>query len=236
MQKKLYCVAAKYTKNYQQLLKIKKFIYVVIFSLILATASYADIRQVGQNSYEAGVNSIEMSFKAAPETFGIQRQDQWCWAASIQMILNYHGLYVTQEKVVQMIKGDLRNEGGTHEEIIYALNGWGIDYQGRPSTVRAFTDNSLTPAGLINILAYKYPMIAELNNSDGSGHAVVLTAVGFHYVAVWNGYAYANVPVLDYAIYRDPWGRDGKPSRQTEYWSSFGSRVRNLDQVFVAKY
>ena len=229
-------VGMKLTQNFQVVNIMKRLLFITLFSLILSAVSYADISPTGPNTFVAGVNSSEFQYFAAPETAGIQRQDQWCWAASIQMVLNYHGLYVTQERIVQIVKGQLVNDGGTHDEMIYALNGWGPDNRGRFSKVTAFTDNKITAVDLINKLAYKYPMIAELSNSDGSGHAVVLTAVGFHNVAVWNGYQYVNSPVLDYAIIRDPWGRNGTQSRQVIQWSSFQSRVRNLDQVFVNRY
>jgi hypothetical protein len=34
-----------------------------------------------------------------------QQQDEWCWAASIQMILNWYHIPVTQEMIVNQIKG-----------------------------------------------------------------------------------------------------------------------------------
>src|ERR1700728_4718200 len=36
-----------------------------------------------------------------------QQQDEWCWAASIQMILSYYHIPVTQEMIVNQIKGGL---------------------------------------------------------------------------------------------------------------------------------
>jgi hypothetical protein len=234
MQKNTSRVETKFTRSYQVSLKVRRFLYVTIFSLILTTVSYADIVRTGPNSFVAGINTNEFEYFVAPEIIGIQRQDMWCWAASIQMVLNYHGLYVTQERIVQIIKGQVINDGGTHEEMMIALNNWGIDNQGRYRVVRAFSDG-LTYADIINNLAFKYPLIAERSNGEGRmGHVVVLTAVSFHYVATWNGYGYVNTPILDRAIFRDPWGR-GTESRQDEDWSTFQSRLKHLDQVFVTR-
>jgi len=48
----------------------------------------------------------------------------WYWAASIQMVLNYHGLYVTQEQIVQRVFGLPLDTPAYLQHILYALTGW----------------------------------------------------------------------------------------------------------------
>ncbi len=41
-----------------------------------------------------------------------QEEDCWCWAACVQMVLNYQGVDVDQETLVLRAKGMRINEGG----------------------------------------------------------------------------------------------------------------------------
>ena len=53
-----------------------------------------------------------------------QEKDCWCWAACVQMVLNYQGINVDQEDVVRRAKGLRINEGGTAYDIQRAADGW----------------------------------------------------------------------------------------------------------------
>jgi hypothetical protein len=68
----------------------------ISYALLFSALSCADIKQLDQNLFVAGVQSGEFDYFASPNQNGRQRQANWCWAASIQMVLNYHGLYVSQ--------------------------------------------------------------------------------------------------------------------------------------------
>ena len=46
-----------------------------------------------------------------------QEKSNWCWAASIQMVGSYKTKYVSQESIVQYVKGNLNNTGANIEEI-----------------------------------------------------------------------------------------------------------------------
>ena len=46
-----------------------------------------------------------------------QKKSNWCWAASIQMVGRYKTKYVSQESIVQYVKGNLNNTGANIEEI-----------------------------------------------------------------------------------------------------------------------
>ena len=46
-----------------------------------------------------------------------QKKSNWYWAASIQMVGRYKTKYVSQESIVQYVKGNLNNTGANIEEI-----------------------------------------------------------------------------------------------------------------------
>jgi hypothetical protein len=223
----------------------QRLICAAIFLFTLTTFSRADIVQIGPNSYLAGVSTNEFQYFAAPEVAGRQRQTNWCWAACVQMVLNYHGLYVTQEQVVQRIFGQQINQGADETQILAALSGWAPDVRGRFSAIIA--SPYVWDQALITDLAYKWPLIAALRNEDGqSGHAYVLTALQFHKEAYISGYnrvyargrwyivpIYAQRPVFDYVVLRDPW--PDNESRQVWTWDKFRSRLMNLNRVYTVR-
>src|SRR5260370_13490759 len=67
-----------------------------------------------------------------------QAQDMWCWAACIQMILNFYGIPITQDEIVTRVYGYPINEPATDGVISASLNGWGINAQGRRFVVRSY--------------------------------------------------------------------------------------------------
>src|SRR5580692_9673449 len=79
-----------------------------VFSLASTAQINADqphIRQFGPNLWVAAIEQLPIARLAAPESMGRQRRENWCWAASVQMVLNLAGLQVTQEQVVARIFG-----------------------------------------------------------------------------------------------------------------------------------
>ncbi|HMG72801.1 MAG TPA: papain-like cysteine protease family protein [Pyrinomonadaceae bacterium] len=224
---------------------MQRLICASILLFVFTPASLADIVQVAPNSYIAGVNTVEFQYFVAPEWAGRQRQQNWCWAACVQMVLNYHGLYVTQEQVVQRVFGQQIDQAADEAGILTALTGWLPDNRGRFSAITA--SPYVWDEALVNDLAYKWPLIAGLRNEDGlSGHAYVLTALQFHketYVSGYNrvlvGGRWYNVPtyaqrlVFDYVVLRDPWPTN--ESKQVWTWAKFRSQLMNLNRVFVVR-
>jgi hypothetical protein len=192
--------------------------------LVFSASSTADVRKLGQNYFVAGVQSNEFDFFASPRQQGKQRQANWCWAASIQMVLNYHGLHVVQEQVVQRIYGRLVDQPATSPQILNALTGWAPDNRGRGSSIHA---NPYTPSGgeIVKALANKWPLIVGLRNPDGGiGHAVVLTAVYYSLDR-------SNNPIFKSVVIRDPWPQS--PSKQELSWNEFQSRLMFMTRVYV---
>lgn len=207
-------------------MRLKALLQLFVFSswLALSVSSNADIRQLQPNLFVAGVPSAEFEYFVSPNKNGRQRQANWCWAASIQMVLNYHGLYVSQEQIVQRIYGTQIDRPANSNQILNALTGWAPDSRGRYSSIHA---NPYTSSGseIVKALANKWPLIVGLRNPQGGiGHAVVVTAV-YYSVDQYNN------PVFRSVVIRDPW--PNSPSKQELSWNEFQSRLMFMTQVYV---
>jgi hypothetical protein len=201
-------------------------IYLISFILLLISFNlFSEVIQLGDNYYAAGVYSDEFEYYAAPYTAGKQRQSNWCWAACIQMVLNFHGIVVTQEQIVERVFGDQINTTADPATIMYALSGWGVDVYGNPVTIHASSYN-LTGPNVVTYLAYKWPLIVGLDVGETS-HAFVLTAV-YYSVDEYN-YPYFHSVVL-----RDPWPEN--PSRIELSWDEFINHLIFATSVYVQRY
>ncbi|MEM8899474.1 MAG: papain-like cysteine protease family protein [Bacteroidota bacterium] len=197
----------------------------LIFTFIFLSEGYAQsIRQYQKNFFGAGIPTEEFEFLAAPSQSGRQRQENWCWAACIQMVLNYHGLKVSQEEVVRRIYGSLVDRPGNPDQVLSALSGSAVNTRGGYS--RIYADYGfISDYEIINNLAAKMPIMVGLQNPDQeSAHAYVLTAAYYH----------LNVhdrPVIDKVVLRDPYPT--RPSRQVITWSNFVSHKPIFFKVWV---
>lgn len=180
------------------------------------------ITQIGNGLFSAGISSQDFVYYAAPTVQGRQRQNNWCWAASIQMVLNYHGLYVTQEEIVNRVCGDLYDTPATLDGILVALSGWAHDYRGGVSTIHA-QSYVINNAQLINDLAYDWPLIIGFHGIP-IGHTCVLTAVYYSMTSQLQPYIYKG-------IIRDPW--PGNESRQEYDWNEILKCMSFLVRVYV---
>lgn len=132
-----------------------------------------------------------------------QRNSQWCWAASIQMILNYYGVNIAQEQIVARTYGmdpfgRLPNWGGNFQNITANLNNWNIDNFGRPYAVSARLGlGAPTPAILLEELSRGRPVMVAYSTGPNSGHAVIVTAASFTMSPAG--------PVIQSLVVRDPW-------------------------------
>ena len=197
---------------------------ILIFAIFFSSTPNAEIQQLQQNLFVAGIPSDQFEFFSSPTQNGRQRQTNWCWAASVQMVLNYHGLYVAQEQVVQRIYGAQVDRPADPNQILHALTGWAPDSRGRYSSIHA---NPYTYSGsqIVQDLANRWPLIVGLRNpSGGIGHAVVLTAVYYSVDQL-------NNPIFQGVVIRDPW--PGSPSRQEMPWNEFQSRLMFMTHIYV---
>lgn len=169
-------------------------IFIVVFLISSAHLHAQDLK------YE-GVSSKKMNY-----TSSTQNNTQWCWAASIQMVLKYYGVYVTQEQIVERSfgvkrNGQLPNLTASPEVITANLNKWGVDNKGQHYRVRAiWGQHAPRPDLLLKEMEANRPVIIGYEGNEG-GHAVVITAVGF--TDTQRG------PSIEEIVVRDPW-----PSRR----------------------
>jgi hypothetical protein len=204
-------------------MKTKNLLTFLLVTIILITTSFsteAEVNKVGPNLFVAGVPSKQFQFFAAR-----QRHTNWCWAASVQMLLNYHGLIVNQEQIVQRIYGTQVDLPGQPNQILTALSGWAPDARGRFSTIQA-NPYTYTGSQIVQDLAKRWPIIVGLRNPNGGGHAMVLTAIYYKVDQL-------NNPIFQRVVLRDPW--PGSPSRQEMTWTEFNNRLTFMAHVYIQR-
>jgi len=205
---------------------IKRGLLSLAIVLLAAGPVAADFDQLGPNLYIVGVPSEQFDFYASPDIDGRQRQSNWCWAASIQMVLNYHGLVVEQEEIVQRVYGSQIDRPAQPAQIMAALSGWAPDLRGAYSAVQA-SQYTFSDSQIVQDLAARWPLIVGLRNPDGNGgHAVVLTAVTYSVDAY-------NNPLFHHFTIRDPW--PGNPSKQDLTYQDFRDRLSFMAHVYVQR-
>jgi hypothetical protein len=210
--------------------RIKGFAASVLLALLVVCpgTTAADTLPLGDTGYfVAGVKSDEFVHFAAPESAGKQRMENWCWAACIQMVLNYHGLYVDQQDIVTRIYGAAIDRPANGDQIMAALTGWAPDTRGRRSQI--YADNyNLDAATIINDLDKKWPLIVGLRGARGAatGHAYVMTA------AYFSKDQYGQ-PTIHRVVLRDPF--PGYQSRVELDAQEFGQRLQFATRVYVER-
>lgn len=109
-----------------------------------------------------------------------QEKSQWCWAASIAMVLSRHGIEMRQEDIVRRQFGDALDIGASGEAITRLLASAWRDQQGRQVYPEAIVGDSaarrhqLGNAGLVEELTNDRPIIF-----GAESHAMVLVQVEF---------------------------------------------------------
>tara|TARA_R110000868_G_scaffold216240_1_gene466344 strand:- start:13 stop:498 length:486 start_codon:yes stop_codon:yes gene_type:complete len=144
---------------------------------------------------------VLITLHAPADAIEQQRQQNWCWAASVQDVLIQAGIYQTQEQVAARLDGWPTDRPASILEVValnrsYGLRSW---QAGRPGS----------PAELYNTLASGWKLIAFVRPSSGPvGHYIVLQGFdGFGNIIVsdpWTGQTFASTPNRLYYQWR--WG------------------------------
>jgi len=153
---------------------------------------------VAPDTYIVGIPRKYVNTWARPRDLGRQLESNWCWAASVQMVLNLAHIPVTQEQIVKRVFGRQENMPATAVQIMKAIDGWSSIYDGKKVVVTAFIEPSFDQ--ILLDLYLNYPVILALKLGDKIGHAVVITAAKFRIV---NG----RKQIL-YFLVRDPWPKN----------------------------
>jgi len=107
-----------------------------------------------------------------------QKEDHWCWAACVQMVLNYQGVSVSQDEIVKRSFGSIINKGGNTYDIQSGANGWRTGSHTISASIGSYS--SFSAESIINDLRDKYPLIVGLEMPyQVDGHAYVLTGISF---------------------------------------------------------
>ena len=132
-----------------------------------------------------------------------QQQPMWCWAASIQIMLQTFGVDVSQQMIVHRTFGsdhwgNLPNKPGGLDVMTANLNYQGIDRKGRRFRVASMLmPGAPSSETLIRELSNGRPILFSYKSRPNMNHAVVCTAV-----KIVQG---SNPRQIESIVVRDPW-------------------------------
>lgn len=98
--------------------------WMLVAVLWMAAAGTASARTTCRPAAEPGVERCVSGLPAAAVSaiFQPQQASNWCWAASITMLLRSHGVVVPQEQVVRTVFGRLENERASASAMVDLLD------------------------------------------------------------------------------------------------------------------
>ncbi|MCE5180715.1 MAG: C39 family peptidase [Betaproteobacteria bacterium] len=160
---------------------------VVLLSVFLSLTPIAHAATVGLDSGKVD------------KAFDFQKDPVWCWAATIEMALNYYGFNITQKKIVERTFGAAVSSTGNWMQMTNNLNYLGTTADGKKVLVSATVYmGAPSNEAIVNHLRQQKPIILAFNNPNTfSGHAILVTGVEFHYVG--------DRVFIDKMIIRDPY-------------------------------
>lgn len=148
----------------------------ILYALILFLSMTTTAQRRGSVVRIDGSISVARVNDYMESCFHRQYKDNWCWAACVQMVLDYYGLPVSQSRIVERAYGDDYDFTANKHDIISALNGWYVGGY----TVRASYESYKSAKTLIDAIASGRPLIIGLNEKyTSTGHAYVLTHIFF---------------------------------------------------------
>jgi hypothetical protein len=128
-----------------------------------------------------GIPTAQFNFVSAS-----QLKTEWCWAASVQMVLNWYDIPVTQSEVVNRIYHKNIDAAASENQIATALSGTAYDRHGRKLEFHTVRQTGIpTPELLVGQLSEEHPMLITVHADKKMLHAVVLTSA--EYIATDQG-------------------------------------------------
>jgi hypothetical protein len=153
-------------------------------------------------------------------------QSRWCWAASIQIVLNYHGLSINQTDIVAQLYGSTEvNKGADEVQILETLSSWDAFQNGKKVKILA-KGGLQSPQDLIAALAYKWPLIVGLSDQE-EHHALVLTGIEYAIIPPNN-----QLLPLRVRLY-DPW--PNAPTFQEIDWQEFQQKCSAAIKIMLVR-
>lgn len=138
-----------------------------------------------------GIPTAQFNFVSAA-----QMKTEWCWAASVQMVLNWYKIPVTQADVVNRIYHKTDDLAASENQITRALSGIAYDRRGHKLQVSAVRETGIpSPSLLISQLSREHPMLLTVHSEHRMLHAVVLTSA--EYVTTGTGIHVNSLTIRD---------------------------------------
>lgn len=148
----------------------------LLFALMFVFSTVANAQRHGSVVRIDGSISVACVNDYMEKCHHRQYKDNWCWAACVQMVLDYNGISVSQSSIVERAYGDDYDFTANKNNIVDAINGWNVGGY----SVRASYERYKNAKTLINAIANGRPLIIGLNERYTSmGHAYVLTHIFF---------------------------------------------------------
>ncbi len=139
--------------------------------LFVALSSWA----FGQKTTSVGIPTADFNFASAA-----QLKTEWCWAASVQMILNWYHVPVSQTDVVGRIYGRPIDAAASEDAITLALSGTAYDRSHKKVLLHAKRIRGVPPTDLlVNELSEEHPVLLTFRSTRTMLHAVVLTSAEY---------------------------------------------------------
>jgi len=124
---------------------------------------------------EVGIPTTAFNFVSAT-----QMQTEWCWAASVQMVLNWYDIPVKQSQVVERVYGKTVDAAASENEIASAMNGIALDRRGRKVHLHTVRYTGIPAVSvLVSEMQQKHPLLITFRSSKKMLHAVVLTSAEY---------------------------------------------------------
>lgn len=185
--------------------------------LMTETAHSQKLGTIKEKYTYVGVPTSDFS---AIATFGKQRNTNWCWAACIQMVLNYYNIPVAQEQIVKRTLGKLADKPADPNMMFKALNGWEVDIFGNKVLINSNYYSTSTKE-ITTFLATEKPLIVGLQQSGTNiGHAYVL--IGMYYQTIKDNQGKTNY-VPHSVLLIDPF--PGNSNITDISWKDFAQRL-----------
>jgi hypothetical protein len=163
------------------ILSRRRFLLGSLVSAAFGSSANAEIRCAPHRTL-GQICRAEVRYSAIAAVHDPQYQSQWCWAACLSTIFEFHGHPVSQQRIVREVYGAPINMPAFSGTVISAqLNRRWVDDNGNRfwSRLKAVFDAdagfaAINNAGIVGALRRDMPMIIGARS-----HAVVLTAIDF---------------------------------------------------------
>lgn len=204
---------------------MKRSFLIVFVLLFVHIASAQRLGAIKDKYIYIGIPQKEFTEIAA---YGKQHSMNWCWAACIQMILNYNSIPVLQEQIVKRTLGKLIDQPADPALMFKALNGWEVDVYGRKVLVSSnFYSTDLNE--ITEFLNTKKPLIVGLQQENSQiGHAYVLIGIFYETILKNSGektYRPHSVILID------PWPDNNSINDMS--WDEFVGRLSVSYKVWI---